>query len=93
MAVSSVKHRAAAWQERWLAHMPRRKKSSSAEWEAAISAFLREIDALQQQEPLGFWSRVRVLYHFQKWLAAVGGLDKERLRPLVVAIALRHLWR
>ncbi|GAB6050291.1 hypothetical protein JCM16106_11370 [Hydrogenophilus islandicus] len=88
---SLIDARAAAWQHEWLAVMPRRKKASSAEWEAAIAAFLRAIERLQAESPIGLWGRVRVLHRFQRWLAASSGIDKERLRPLVVAIALNHL--
>lgn len=88
---SSVEARFAAWQEAWVAALPRRKKITAKEWEAALAAFLQAIRKEEAAAPLGFWGNVRVLYRFQRWLAASTSLDKERLRPLVVAIILNHI--
>lgn len=87
-----VANRVAAWQAAWVAAMPRRSRVTAKEWEKAIVTFLDRIRNEETKAPLGFWGRLQVLYRFQRWLAATFGVEKERLRPLVVAIILNYLF-
>jgi hypothetical protein len=79
--------------ERWLTFwqkscvLPRGRKPSRADWQAAIERFITALKLDLKAHPISWWQRIRLLHDLQKSLAAQS-LPSEALRPLVMAIIL-----